>query len=67
MKLFGTDGIRGEAGNFPLDDSTVFRVGRLLAGELLGNRLVIVGGDTRESTPRLVGAISAGLVAGGAA
>ena len=67
MKLFGTDGIRGEAGRFPLDDATIFRVGRLLASELRRNRTAIVGGDTRESTPRLVAAISAGLAAGGAA
>lgn len=64
MKLFGTDGIRGEAGRFPLDDPTIFRIGRLLASELRDNRRVIVGGDTRESTPRLVAAISAGLSAG---
>ncbi len=64
MKLFGTDGIRAEAGRFPLDDATVFRVGRLLAAELRENRRVIVGGDTRESTPRIVAAISAGLSSG---
>jgi phosphoglucosamine mutase len=67
MRIFGTDGIRGEAGRFPLDDATVFRIGRLLASEFREKRGAIVGGDTRESTPRLIAAISAGLVAGGAA
>jgi phosphoglucosamine mutase len=65
MKLFGTDGIRGEAGRFPLDDATVFRIGRLLASEFRENRRAVVGGDTRESTPRLMAAISSGLAAGG--
>ncbi|MGH9820284.1 MAG: phosphoglucosamine mutase [Pyrinomonadaceae bacterium] len=52
-KLFGTDGIRGVAGEFPLDEHTIKVVGRSLATRMaakLGRppRLVI-GRDTRES------------------
>jgi phosphoglucosamine mutase len=51
-KLFGTDGIRAIAGQFPLDYSSVYTLGRalisLLMEEGLGSR-VIIGRDTRES------------------
>src|SRR5262249_49593134 len=52
-ELFGTDGIRGVAGQYPLDRPTIERIGYSLATELtrrLGRapRLVI-GRDTRES------------------
>jgi phosphoglucosamine mutase len=70
VKLFGTDGIRGEAGAFPLDQETVFRLGEILAPSLGlagAEGRVIVGGDTRESTPALVAAICAGLASGGVA
>jgi phosphoglucosamine mutase len=48
-KLFGTDGIRGVAGEFPLDAATVYQVGCAL-GEL-GMRRVLIGRDTRASGP----------------
>jgi phosphoglucosamine mutase len=52
-RLFGTDGIRGEAGKFPLDPGTVRVIGRSLAihlGERTGRKPTIVTGrDTRES------------------
>ena len=51
--LFGTDGIRGEAGKFPLDAQTVRVIGASLAGYLkttLGKSpSLIIGRDTRES------------------
>jgi phosphoglucosamine mutase len=52
-RLFGTDGVRGEAGRFPLDAETLRTVGRSLTSHL-GQRLgrapvIIVGRDTRES------------------
>jgi phosphoglucosamine mutase len=67
MKLFGTDGIRGEAGEFPLDATTVYRVGRVL-GRLIRRETPrgIIGGDTRESTPLLLAAVARGLAASGA-
>jgi phosphoglucosamine mutase len=48
--LFGTDGIRGTAGTFPLDVQTVRRVGAALMKALPqpGGKLLI-GRDTRES------------------
>lgn len=53
-KLFGTGGMRGEAGQFPLDAATVRVVGRSLAERLaenLGRRpILILGRDTRESS-----------------
>jgi len=55
-KLFGTDGIRGEAGKFPLDAMTIRVLGKSLARRLAGrtgrNRpRIIIGRDTRESRP----------------
>ena len=68
MKLFGTDGIRGEAGRYPLDVPTVYRIGRVL-GRLAGGAQArgVVGGDTRRSTPELLTAIARGLAAEGVA
>jgi phosphoglucosamine mutase len=67
VKLFGTDGLRGKAGEFPLDTASVRLLGRELATRLSvdGGRRVVVGGDTRESTPRIVADLSAGLAEGG--
>ncbi|MDT7689668.1 MAG: phosphoglucosamine mutase [Acidobacteriota bacterium] len=52
-KLFGTDGMRGEAGRFPLDAATVRTAGRSLArhlSEKLGRApRIVMGRDTRES------------------
>ncbi len=52
-KLFGTDGMRGEAGKFPLDAATVETVGASLATHLrakLGRAPgILIGRDTRES------------------
>src|SRR5512137_2355181 len=69
--LFGTDGIRGKAGDYPLDPATVSRVGVALAASLrdggrAGTLTVVVGGDTRVSTPGIVAALAGGLAAGGA-
>jgi phosphoglucosamine mutase len=68
-RLFGTDGIRGEFGRHPLDRPTVISLGTHLA-QLLGRRrprpLVLLGGDTRGSTPEICRWLNAGLEAGGA-
>ena len=66
--LFGTDGIRGPAGKYPLDRKTVTRVGLAVAHTLKPkNRdaTVVVGGDTRLSTPEIATWLIAGLQAGG--
>ena len=62
-KLFGTDGIRGEAGCFPLDEKTVCAIGLALAefaGPPGGGR-ILIGRDTRESGPWIAGRLSQGL------
>jgi len=69
MRLFGTDGIRAPFGSYPLDRTTVTNLGRHL-GEILSSRapesIVVLGGDTRESTPQICSWIEAGLESGGA-
>jgi phosphoglucosamine mutase len=67
VKLFGTDGLRGKAGEFPLDPASVRLLGRELGRRIAGGRpaRVVVGGDTRESTPRIVADVAAGLAEGG--
>ncbi len=63
-RLFGTDGIRGVAGEYPLDAATVFTIGRAL-GEFLRRRSdpprVVIGQDTRESSPWIAETLAAGL------
>ena len=69
-KLFGTDGMRGEAGKFPLDAATIQIVGSSLAARLrekLGRApLIVVGRDTRESGEWLEQALLAGADSAGA-
>jgi phosphoglucosamine mutase len=50
-RLFGTDGVRGTAGEYPLDHETVARLGAALVRAMRGGRELhfIVGRDTRES------------------
>ncbi len=48
-KLFGTDGIRACAGDFPLNSETIIAIGRAI-GEKLGGK-VLIGQDTRMSSP----------------
>ena len=63
-KLFGTDGIRGVAGEFPLNGSTVFAIGRALGHHLAApNRRprVVIGQDTRESSGWIADAVATGL------
>ena len=70
-RLFGTDGMRGEAGRFPLDAATVRVAGRSLArhlAERLGRApRVVTGRDTRESGAWIEKAFLEGALAGGAA
>jgi phosphoglucosamine mutase len=67
-KLFGTDGIRGVAGEPPLDAPTVYAIGLALAHSLAANGTqprVLLGQDTRESSDRIAAILTAGLEAGG--
>ncbi len=74
-KLFGTDGMRGEAGIFPLDAATVREAGRSLArhlatrvdrGEEARPPRIVTGRDTRESGAWIERAFLAGASEGGA-
>ncbi|HUR98829.1 MAG TPA: phosphoglucosamine mutase [Pyrinomonadaceae bacterium] len=64
-KLFGTDGIRGIAGEFPLDESTVSIIGRSLSRqykEKLGRSpRFVTGRDTRESGEAIERAFHSGV------
>jgi phosphoglucosamine mutase len=65
-KLFGTDGIRGIAGQSPLDVPTIYAIGLALAHHLGASPRVLLGMDTRESGEWIAAALTAGLCAGGA-
>lgn len=75
--LFGTDGIRGKAREYPLDPASMYAL-----GEALGHRLrngstshdptsarrprILLGMDTRESGPEIARNLAAGMAQGGA-
>ncbi len=62
-ELFGTDGIRGVAGEYPLDPGTVYAFGVALGDDArvaAASPEIVIGTDTRESGPWI-----AELVAGG--
>jgi phosphoglucosamine mutase len=64
-KLFGTDGVRGEAGTF-LGAELATSLGRAAAGSLEAERpQVLIVRDTRESGPMLEEALAAGIAAAG--
>jgi phosphoglucosamine mutase len=65
-QLFGTDGIRGVAGEYPLDPATIFAFGAALGREALGTGEILVGADTRESSPWIAELVAGGLEASGA-
>ena len=71
-KLFGTDGVRGKAGDFPLDHETVARLGAALVRALRasgdpGRPLrFIIGRDTRESGEWIERELGRGVHAEGA-
>jgi phosphoglucosamine mutase len=61
-KLFGTDGIRAVAGEYPLDKKTVYAIGRALGDHLpAGPRRVMIGQDTRESSGWIADTLISGL------
>ena len=66
-QLFGTDGIRGKARQYPLDSATMYALGEALAHRLKNGSKprVLLGMDTRESGPEIARALSAGMAAGG--
>src|SRR5580658_5451687 len=64
-RLFGTDGIRGVAGEPPLDPRTIAALGIALGDDLhrrgLAANPVLVGMDTRESGPGIAAQLAEGL------
>jgi phosphoglucosamine mutase len=69
-ELFGTDGIRGVAGEYPLNAATVHAVGVALGKWIAGRHSaaeVVIGNDTRESGPWLARLVAAGLSGAGVA
>src|ERR1039458_8688658 len=67
-QLFGTDGIRGVAGEYPLDRHTIFAIGRALGARLAEthpNPRVLIGQDTRESSDWMSRALARGLQSSG--
>jgi phosphoglucosamine mutase len=69
-RLFGTDGVRGVAGRYPLDRATVPRLGAALVRALphgAGSARLLVGRDTRESGAWIEAALAHGASSEGAA
>ncbi|MGE9266481.1 MAG: phosphoglucosamine mutase [Verrucomicrobiales bacterium] len=69
-KLFGTDGIRGVANEYPITPEVALRIGRAVArvleARLPGRQKVVIGKDTRLSGYMLETALTSGLVSEGA-
>jgi phosphoglucosamine mutase len=67
-QLFGTDGIRGVAGEFPLTEESTYLIGRALGHDLARGRQraqALIGQDTRESSGWIADRVAAGLAAVG--
>ena len=63
-QLFGTDGIRGVAGEFPLTAESTFLIGRALGHDLSRTNphpRVMIGQDTRESSRWIADRVALGL------
>jgi phosphoglucosamine mutase len=63
-QLFGTDGIRGVAGDFPLSLDSTYLIGRALGHDLLKTQprpSVVIGQDTRESSGWIADRVMLGL------
>jgi phosphoglucosamine mutase len=67
-RLFGTDGIRGVAGSWPLDPPTVARIGAAIvrARPLDRSARLVIGRDTRESGEWIERELARGASANGA-
>lgn len=67
-QLFGTDGIRGVAGQYPLDEPTILAIGQALGHRLRSAaqyKRVVIGQDTRESSQWIANTVAAGLLSAG--
>ncbi len=67
-QLFGTDGIRGVAGEFPLTTESTYLIGRALGHDLIRSNAkakVVIGQDTRESSGWIADRVAWGLASVG--
>ena len=67
-QLFGTDGIRGVAGEFPLTRQSAYLIGRALGHDLVRatpRAQAVIGQDTRESSRWIADRVAEGLAAVG--
>ncbi len=67
-QLFGTDGIRGVAGEFPLTNQSTYLIGRALGHDLVRttrSAQAVMGQDTRESSGWIADRVAAGMAAVG--
>jgi phosphoglucosamine mutase len=67
-QLFGTDGIRGVAGEFPLSKQSTYLIGRALGHDLMRSTRkpqAVIGQDTRESSRWIADRVAEGLAAVG--
>jgi len=67
-QLFGTDGIRGVAGEFPLSKESTYLIGRALGHDLVRGSekaKAVIGQDTRESSRWIADRVAEGLAAVG--
>ncbi|MCX6626080.1 MAG: phosphoglucosamine mutase, partial [Candidatus Solibacter sp.] len=68
-QLFGTDGIRGVAGEYPLDPLTVYAFGVALGKDAAAHTAqpeILIGADTRESGSWIAEMVAGGLASQGA-
>ena len=65
-KLFGTDGIRGVANEYPMTPEVMVKIG-LFVGQLLPDAQsgILIGRDSRRSGQMLESALIAGILASG--
>jgi phosphoglucosamine mutase len=67
-QLFGTDGIRGVAGEFPLTKASTYLIGRALGHDLVRaapKPRAVIGLDTRESSEWIADRVAAGMASVG--
>jgi phosphoglucosamine mutase len=67
-RLFGTDGIRGSANEYPLTAEAVFGIGRAVASFFCGSAQatkIIIAKDTRESGGMIEDALASGICSAG--
>ncbi len=68
-KLFGTDGIRGQANTYPVNAELALKLGKALGAQLnargYGSARAVIGKDTRLSGYMLETALTSGLVSAG--